>query len=382
MAKITNRDLLDAVGEAKDEYILESSNVCAYRENRTLSKEDGTERLKINNKGKKPWKKWATAAACIALALIVVSGVISIGSGFGKTSDNAEYSYERNDVAKKESSLVDGDYYYAYDAPESAEYEDYSKKSDEFYGDSNTSSNTYSNKENVKLIYTASVNAQTKEFDKALNWIKSTVDELGGYIESQNTYNGGYYDSGYLRYCTIVVRVPAEAYRGLLEGLSNDSMIVTRVSEDVEDVGLSYYETEQRLETLYTKEERLQELLKEAKNLSDIITLESELSNTEYQIDAYKSQLNRYDSLINFSTISISLNEVYSSTGGIATDNSFGARLARAFKQSFENFSEGVQDFILWISYNFVGIIIFAAIVLLLIKFRPFTKLIRKWKSK
>ena len=42
------------------------------------------------------------------------------------------------------------------------------------------------------------------------------------------------------------------------------------------------------------------------------------------------------------------------------------------------NAGENVADLFYWISYNFIGLLIFAAIAFCLIKFRPFTKLFKK----
>lgn len=44
--------------------------------------------------------------------------------------------------------------------------------------------------------------------------------------------------------------------------------------------------------------------------MEDIIALESALSDVEYQIEQYSSELNRYDALVAFATFTISLSEV------------------------------------------------------------------------
>ena len=112
--------------------------------------------------------------------------------------------------------------------------------------------------------------------------------------------------------------------------------------------------------------------------MSDIITIENEISNTEAQIESYTNTINRYDSLIGFSTVNLELTEVAKPGTGIDEKEGFFKKLGRTFVEGLSNAGEGFANFFYWISYNFVGILIFAAVVFCLIKFRPFTKLFKK----
>ena len=67
-------------------------------------------------------------------------------------------------------------------------------------------------------------------------------------------------------------------------------------SGSAEDVGQNYSDIELRLQTQRTKQERLLALLEKAATMEDIISLENALSETEYQIEQYTSDLKRYDS--------------------------------------------------------------------------------------
>lgn len=75
-------------------------------------------------------------------------------------------------------------------------------------------------------------------------------------------------------------------------------------------MGQNYSDIELRLQTQRTKQERLLALLEKAATMEDIISLENALSETEYQIEQYTSDLKRYDSLIDFATIELRLTEV------------------------------------------------------------------------
>ncbi len=226
----------------------------------------------------------------------------------------------------------------------------------------------------VKLIYRANASVQTADFEKAEESLKAAVAAAGGYFESQSVYSGDYYNRSALRRGEYTLRIPADNYRSFVDGLGSYA-VVTNLKETVDDVGQVYYETEARLKTLYTKEERLQELLKKAEGLNDIIQLENALSDTEYAIDQYQSELNRYDSLIGYSTISLSLQEVSRPEEGIGEKNGFFAVLGRRFVAGLADTGLALENFAYWISGNFVPLVLCAAAAIFLRKKHPVRKL-------
>ena len=63
--------------------------------------------------------------------------------------------------------------------------------------------------EGRKLIQTVGLEVETKEFEQMMSSLEAQVEELGGYIENMETYNGSSY-SGYVssRYANLTIRVP------------------------------------------------------------------------------------------------------------------------------------------------------------------------------
>ena len=158
---------------------------------------------------------------------------------------------------------------------------------------------------NAKIIYTADMSLETKEFDEAQQALEDVVNELGGYFESRSVNQGGHYRS-----LDCTVRVPVKNFITFLDR-AGETAHVTNRSEYLEDVSEAYYDQEARLATQRIKLERLQELLGKAENMADIITIESAISETELQIEYLTGSLRQYDSQINYSTVSIYLREVY-----------------------------------------------------------------------
>lgn len=214
----------------------------------------------------------------------------------------------------------------------------------------------------AKLIRRAEMSIQTTQFDQAAQALQVLVEDCGGYFENSSVYGGSYRDANARRSGEYVVRIPAEKYNEFLSA-TGDLGYVTQLTESSDDVGEPYYDTEARLKTQRTKQERLLALLEKAENMEDIISLESALSEVEYQIEQYTSTLNRYDALIGFSTFNIYLNEVSKVTQEVGETASLGSRMAAGFKASLEGLVTGGQELLVWVSYNAVALVILAAAV-------------------
>ena len=65
---------------------------------------------------------------------------------------------------------------------------------------------------NAKIIYTADMDLETKEFEAASKALADIVEELGGYFESRSVSEGGYYRS-----LNCTVRVPVKNFVTLLD---------------------------------------------------------------------------------------------------------------------------------------------------------------------
>ena len=219
--------------------------------------------------------------------------------------------------------------------------------------------------ENVKLIFRAWLHLQTLDFAQAEKDLNQLVEKYGGYFESVYTDNGSYYSNYSYLSGSYTVRVPAENYDKFLSAVGNTCHVVN-LNKTTEDVGLQYSDTQMRLQTEKTKQERLLTLLSQATEMTDIIQLENAISDCQYQIDSLTSTINRYDSLIGFSTVQIELEQVERLGSAITEEETFWQRLGNSFKEGLEDFAYGVQDLVMWAAYHIVGIIIFILIVILI----------------
>lgn len=210
---------------------------------------------------------------------------------------------------------------------------------------------------NAKMIYTADLELETKAFDSASQALDQIVEGLGGYYESRSLRQGGSYRS---LDCTI--RIPAEAFSDFLSQAGQVAH-VTGQNEYKDDVSEAYYDTEARLKTQQTKLDRLHALLEQAATMEDIIALETALSETELQIEYLTGSLRHYDSLIGYSTVNLYLREVYKLSTDDQVPETFDQRLAAAFSTGFRRGVDGLEDLVVSLARNWMGLTVLALVL-------------------
>ena len=213
----------------------------------------------------------------------------------------------------------------------------------------------------AKLIRRCTVELQTEKFDDAVTALYALVEANGGYFENSSLQGGGYYNANARRFGNYAIRIPAENYNAFRSGVG-DLGYVSYSNESTEDIGEQYYDTEARLKTLRTKQDRLLMLLEKAENMEDIIELESALGDVEYEIERYSSTLNRYDGLVNFATFNVNISEVIRVEQKTGQADSLGARMSAGFRSGLEDMKDGVEDFMVWVSYNVFGLAVLVAL--------------------
>ncbi len=292
------------------------------------------------------FKKTIAAVICALMLL----GLAACGAQSAGTATDAGYDYKnKNEMMSADTAA--GEALFDSNMPESPR---------EMAQSEQQASSVYQNA-GVKLIRRANLQVQTVEFDAAVAALEKLVLSLNGYYENAELYSGGYYTQGNHRSGQYVVRIPAQAYDAFMAQIDGVGYL-SRRSESTQDVGQEYFDTESRLATQRTKRERLQQLLKQAKNMEDIIALESALADVEYQIEQYTSQLRRYDSLVGYATIDVNIQEMQRITDDPGQQVGLFQRMKIGFISSAGSVVDGVQNFLVWVSYNLFGIVIFAAV--------------------
>lgn len=196
--------------------------------------------------------------------------------------------------------------------------------------------------DNRKIIEKVYLTVQTKEFDVLHGKIESEIKTLGGYIEKSSV--SGSRDEGN-RFADLTIRIPSEKSSNFTAFISDNSTVTNKEIE-TEDVTLSYIDTESRVSALETEKASLEKLLAEAKDLSDIISIQDKLTEVIYEIESYKSQLRTYDSLINYATITVRIYEVDRVV--VVEEQTMWEEIGTNLRENFEDIGFGLKRFFIW----------------------------------
>ena len=207
--------------------------------------------------------------------------------------------------------------------------------------------------DNAKIIYTTYLSIETKDYDWAYQQLNDTLSSVDGYLESSNEYTDS---TDSTRTLSLTLRVPESSYDAFVDAAEQTGSVTSK-SESAEDVTTQYMDIEARLDSLTAQRTRLQELQASADNLTDLLQIESSLSDVQYQIESYQSQLNWYSQQVSYCTVNITLDEVETLTTG----TSFAARLADAAKNGWSNFTAGAQAVVVFLMGAWPAIVIGAA---------------------
>ena len=215
----------------------------------------------------------------------------------------------------------------------------------------------------AKIIYTANMDLETTAFEKAVADINAAVERFGGYFanSSQSGQNSSY------RYADYTIKVPQNDFQDFLNCIG-ETCAVTYTSTSAEDITDAYYDVDSRLKTAQTKLERLQELLAKADNMSDIITIESAISDAEWEIENLTGTLRTYDHQVDYATVYMSLREVYKLSGTDSAPLTLGKRIGNSFVQGLKSVGNFFENLLVWLAYSWIWLVVIAVIAVVVIR--------------
>lgn len=154
------------------------------------------------------------------------------------------------------------------------------------------------------VIRKARLTVQVKDVPSALDDTRTTVESSGGYVGDETTDRDG---QSHER-SRLVLRVPQEEYADVLEELSGSGKLIERkVSAD--DVTDKVVDVESRIASQKASVERVRKLMDKATGLSDIVTLEGQLSTRQAELEALQAQQASLKDRTSLATITLVLSE-------------------------------------------------------------------------
>ena len=152
-----------------------------------------------------------------------------------------------------------------------------------------------------QVISTASLSVEVEEVQGAVAQVRVIAESLGGFVEQLSSSGSAEHQRA-----TMTIRVPQDQFFTALERIQSLGELL---NENVgsEDVTEQFIDLEARLNSLMREEQSLLSLLDKADTVSDILTIERELSRIRTEIEQLQGRLNFLERRVEFASISVFL---------------------------------------------------------------------------
>ncbi len=192
-----------------------------------------------------------------------------------------------------------------------------------------------------KIIKTATLRLEVKDFKNYNNTVHNTVKQFGGYIaqEEQNLTDEK-------SETVISIKVPVEQFEIMMNQLPGGDVKVLERKITTEDVTGEVVDTRSRLEAKKQMRIKYLEFLKQSKNMEEVLQVQNEINSIQEEIESAAGRVSFLSHQSAYSTINLTFYQPingYKPTDGAP---SFFTRITGAFKTGAS-----------WIADLFVGIV-------------------------
>jgi hypothetical protein len=295
----------------------------------------------------------------IAAALVLVVGAISAGNLIPAVVSNSP-----NPIAAAKTQSTDGsnDYgtyadTYEYDMAAAPAAENESARSavyasagsgaadtTTFSGSTADDGNTVSG---AKIVRTIDLTIASTDYDTDTQALTALTESLGGYVASVSLNGEATERKDRVAYYSL--RIPSDQLDNFLSGMDSIGRITGRY-ETATDMTTQYSDTEMRLTTQQDKMKRLRELIAQAADVTDLLAIESEIANTQYEIDSLESSLLTIDRDVDNSQVTVSIQEQSSGDTAQTVELTLWQRLQSGFQASVEGFGRFLQNLLVFLA--------------------------------
>jgi hypothetical protein len=192
-----------------------------------------------------------------------------------------------------------------------------------------------------KIIKNASLNLEVKEYNTFSASLREKIKGFGGYIaqEEQN-------QSDYKIENSITVKVPVAQFDNAVVQLTANTEKINEKKITSQDVTTEFIDTKSRMESKKQVRLRYMDLLKQAKNMEEILNVQSEINGIQEEIESAAGRIEYLGHSSTFSTIHLTYFQILNSSAKDSDKPSFGTQLSNAFKTGWS-----------WVGDLFIGLV-------------------------
>ncbi|GLW52577.1 DUF4349 domain-containing protein [Kitasatospora phosalacinea] len=159
---------------------------------------------------------------------------------------------------------------------------------------------------NRQIAYQAKLTLRVDAVDDARTEAVDLVTRAGGYVAEEDQ-RGGKGDS---TQSTLTLKVPSASYQATLDGLGK---LGTRLSlsSQADDLTEQIADVDSRLKSMQASVDRVRALMADAKTLSEVVSLEGELTRRESDLESLQRRQQELSSRASLSTVTLELMTPY-----------------------------------------------------------------------
>lgn len=188
---------------------------------------------------------------------------------------------------------------------------------------------------NKKIIKTAALNVEVKDYQKFDQLVHAAASRFGGYIaDEQQT------ETGYKIENSITIKVPVDQFQTAVDFLTTGDGKINEKKISSEDVTTQYVDTKSRLEAKRQVRLRYLDLLKQAKNMEEILQVQNEINEIQEEIESAAGRINYLSNASAMSTINLTFYQVVNASAKDVDHISFWAKTKEAFVSGWNGLGE------------------------------------------
>lgn len=286
-------------------------------------------------------------ALCLGLALLLG------GCGGAQSYDNYTDSYDM--MPMPEAPAAEGGYGW-----DDAEVYDTYGEDGYYEGETYEGPSLTLPQDDRKIVMNAWLYLDTTDFEATTAALQKAAQEAGGYT-SYTSQSGSKADVS--RYAYYTFRIPAEKYSGFLTAAEGAGTVTSR-DESAQDVTDQYIDVEARLKSLRAQEKRLLEMMSDADKLADLILVQEQLTEVQYEIESYVAMQRSLDEQTTYSTVEVGVSEVRSET--LTGDAPYNSEVRKAFRESWQMVGDTLRGLGIALVYA-IPVLVLAVVALIVV---------------
>ena len=151
------------------------------------------------------------------------------------------------------------------------------------------------------IIYTGTITLRVDDVPAAAARIAALATGAGGFVGGDQRQLDADHSTA-----TLTLRIPAEKFAGTLDAIGRDGQEKSR-SISTDDVTATVIDLDARIKTQQASVDRMRDLLAKAQSITDVATVEAELSKREADLESMQAKQRNLADLTALSTITVTL---------------------------------------------------------------------------